>query len=588
MAGAGAQAAAAVPRVEYHADPGGRMTLEQVSRLPDAQWNVSDKPNPSFGYTSVVYWFRTTLRNDGAQPQRRLYEIAAPLLDHLDVHVLDEQQRLLQHWALGDKRNFESRPVAHRHFVVPIDALPQQTLTVLARVATEGTVQMPVRVWTPAAFEHQRDRTALAQGAYFGLMLAMLAYNLFLLLSVRDISYLWYVLWIAMLTAFVGSLTGLSFQYLWPQAIWWNDTAIVLFLSMAMATACLFTRNFLALKRGSRAERVVRAGATVMLVASAGTLLMPYAIAVQGVSMLAVLLSGVAITIAALRLRDGFAPARYYLIAWSFVLTGGVVIACARAGLLPINEWTDNAPQIGSAFEAVLLSLALAARFNNERRLREQAQAESLRSHREANERLEQRVQARTVELELANAQLHELIHTDGLTGVHNRRHLDEMLLLESQRASRSGKPLGILLIDIDHFKRVNDEHGHAVGDECLKQVARAIRQHAKRSIDLVARYGGEEFCAVMPGIDAREAMLIAERLREQVASTPFEVDGRRMGVTVSLGVCCRVPSSAEDAHLMLKQADAALYASKRGGRNRVTAARAEPGSLPTSVTAHV
>jgi 7TMR-DISM extracellular 2 len=110
--------------------------------------------------TSVVYWFRTTLRNDGAQPQRRLYEIAAPLLAHLDVHVLDEQQRLLHHWALGDKRNFESRPVAHRHFVVPIDALPQQTLTVLARVATEGTVQMPVRVWTPAAAraEHGRDR----------------------------------------------------------------------------------------------------------------------------------------------------------------------------------------------------------------------------------------------------------------------------------------------------------------------------------------------------------------------------------------------------------------------------------------------
>lgn len=537
-------------------DPSGRMTLAQVRQRPADEWQPVSSPTPNFGFSRSAYWFRVTLQNPGILPQARVFEVQAPLLDWLDTYLLDADGRVLRHWALGDKRPFELRPVAHRHFALPLQWPPQASLQLYVRMQTHGSAQLPTRLWMPEAFEVERERTTLAHGIYFGVMFAMLVYNLFLLLSVRESSYFWYVLWVGALAAFVGSLTGLSFQFLWPTATHWNDTSIVFFLSLALGFGCLFTRSFLglpgAVPRSARLLIGLAAGAWGF---GAAALVLPYAPMVRGVAALAVALSAVGFVLGVMRLRDGFEPARYYLIAWSFVLFGGCVVALERAGLLPSNVWTENASQIGSAVEVLLLALALAARMNNERRLREQAQAETLHAQRKANEQLDRRVRERTAELERANVRLHEMSQTDGLTGLHNRRHLDEVLTLESQRASRGSGPLGLILIDIDHFKGVNDRHGHAAGDECLKQIASTIRTHARRSTDLVARYGGEEFCALMPAVGIDEAMAIAEHLRAQIEATLFEADGKQLRLTASLGVCCRVPASPGDAQRMLAEA---------------------------------
>jgi diguanylate cyclase len=558
---------------EVFEDRDGQLTLAQVLQRPAADWAPAG-PNPTYGYSRSTYWFRLTLRNDSPAPQERLLEIQSPLLDWLDIHVLDAAGRAVKHWALGDKRPFAARPLAHRHFVVPLQWQEKSALQLVVRLQSSGSLQLPAHLWTAAAFDRYRDTSLIAHGLYFGSMLAMLAYNLVLLVTVRGGSYFWYVLWVATLSAFAGSLTGLSFQFLWPDATQWNDTSIVVFLPLALGCGALFTRSFLRLANAApRSAQLSRAMAAAAWILALASFVVPYGLMIRMVVIASLLFIAIGCAIGLMRLRDGFVPARYYLMAWGFVLAGGGVIALARWGVLPSNPWTDGAAQAGSVVEALLLSLALAARINAERRLREQAQAETLRTHRQANEQLERRVLERTAELERANRLLHELSQTDGLTGVHNRRHFDAALALESQRASRSAGPLALLLIDIDHFKQINDQHGHAAGDECLKQVARLICRHARRSTDLVARYGGEEFCALMPGVGAAEAAQIAEQIRLHIEQSVFDGDGVRLRLTASVGVCTRVPDADGDDQAMLKAADVALYEAKRRGRNRVVLA---------------
>jgi two-component system cell cycle response regulator len=158
---------------------------------------------------------------------------------------------------------------------------------------------------------------------------------------------------------------------------------------------------------------------------------------------------------------------------------------------------------------------------------------------------------------------------TDSLTGLHNRRYFSSHADNAVAEARDGGKPVAVCLLDIDHFKVVNDTHGHGVGDEVLRQFAERVT-HSVRGVDLAARYGGEEFVVLLPDTDLGVAVRVAERLRRGVASEPMmvSVDGGKIDVTCSIGVTACVPG--ETAKDMLKRADDALYTAKRQGRNVV------------------
>jgi two-component system cell cycle response regulator len=166
-----------------------------------------------------------------------------------------------------------------------------------------------------------------------------------------------------------------------------------------------------------------------------------------------------------------------------------------------------------------------------------------------------------------------EMAVTDGLTGLHNRRYLERHLAILVNQAVAREKPMSVLVLDIDHFKQINDGYGHAVGDDVLREFSNRIRK-AVRGIDVACRMGGEEFVIVMPDTDAALSLIVAERLRQKIAHQPFRIpeSDNVMEVTVSVGIASL--TSAEDTpETLLKRADEALYRAKRGGRNRVAAA---------------
>jgi two-component system cell cycle response regulator len=163
-----------------------------------------------------------------------------------------------------------------------------------------------------------------------------------------------------------------------------------------------------------------------------------------------------------------------------------------------------------------------------------------------------------------------EMAITDGLTGLHNRRYMETHLTTLVEQAGARSKPLSLLILDIDYFKSINDNHGHDAGDDVLREFAMRIRKSI-RGIDLACRYGGEEFVIVMPETDMAVASLVAERIRRKVASEPFRIDqgAKSLDVTISIGLAA-LGANGDNAASLLKRADQALYRAKRDGRNRV------------------
>jgi diguanylate cyclase (GGDEF)-like protein/hemerythrin-like metal-binding protein len=250
-------------------------------------------------------------------------------------------------------------------------------------------------------------------------------------------------------------------------------------------------------------------------------------------------------------------------------LTAGALLAVALGGFhfSPHTEWPASLfCMLGLG--AYVLAVGNIAFYRN-------TQLRSIREQLRARER----------ELLQANATLHtslteiddlrkgllEQANQDGLTELFNRRFLDSTLERELARCKRESKPLALIMVDIDHFKKYNDSYGHQAGDECLKAVARALQASAKRAGDLAARYGGEEFSLVLPDTDGDDALRMAEALRRAVAAMAMPHTQSDEGVvTISLGLAVMAGQNYGTAELLLRAADEALYYAKWGGRNRV------------------
>ena len=165
--------------------------------------------------------------------------------------------------------------------------------------------------------------------------------------------------------------------------------------------------------------------------------------------------------------------------------------------------------------------------------------------------------------------EVQRLATLDGLTGTYNRRHFMDLAQREYDNARRFGHPLTAMMLDVDHFKRINDRHGHHVGDQVLRALAERCRG-ALRSVDVLGRYGGEEFAIVLPGTTQHNAAtVLAERIRKRVADEPIKTDDGAVKVTVSVGVA-ELDAEMRGPEDLLKRADAALYEAKQAGRNRV------------------
>lgn len=573
--------------VDYWQEPDDATDISQIARLSDKAWTRNGSDNVNLGYGEQVYWFRVALENATSKEANTFLEIGYPVLDHIEVYVGPES-RGENALVLGDKQPFYDRPILHRNFVLPITLAASEKTEVYLRVKTTSSMQVPLTLWNQDAFYSVEQSRSMFEGLYYGIVLVMILYHVFVFLAVGEKSFLYYVAFLASMPLFLSSLHGVAFQYLWPEATWWNDQAIIVFLSLLVVSGSFFTLEFINVswEHHPRLKRwtlgiVVAAG--VMAVAG---LFVPYKYMILPTIIVAVIGCSTLLVLSIVRWVKKDPAARYYTFAWVFLLFGGIVLAMNKFTMLPRNLLTENATQVGSALGVILLSIAMADRLNKDKKrvleaqqglLKEErkarmAQTKTLEIQREANVLLEERVRERTRDLERLNEQLLELSSTDALTELKNRGHFDRVFQSAVVHAYRYQEPLSILVLDIDHFKQFNDNHGHLVGDDCLKMVAQCVRESVTRPQDMAARYGGEEFVVLLPNTPHKGALDVAERIRKAVAAMAFPLSGQTLHLTVSVGVCTELPASAGATEELFSRADDALYQAKANGRNCVVA----------------
>ncbi len=525
----------------------------------------------AFGFQQGAYWFHATVVNHDPDERHWMLVQRFALLDRIDLYLRYPDGRIVQQ-ASGDLLPFSARSIPYRHPNFRIELPQGQTVDILLRAQSQSSMQVPLELYTPSAFTSLSRDSQFVMGIYYGILLALFVYNLVLWLTLRDASYFWYLFHISAFGLVLFTLNGYSFEYLWPNHPWLANVAVPLSICFAIIGMQQFARTFLELpKRFPRGNIVSFAIIGICIALGVASLWLPYSISTPWATRTVIISVLWTVIAAVVVLRRGYMPARLFLVAWAVFLAGTATIAALAFGLVPKNVLTEYGVQIGSALEMLLLSIALSYRYASLRNENERIAAE-------ANMQLERKVAQRTQEvrsalmqLEDAHRRLRDSSRRDGLTGLYNRTHFHENFELMLKESRDKGQPVSLLMIDLDHFKSINDRYGHLVGDDCLRWAAQRIGQALRvHESSLLARFGGEEFVVILPGHDLHSAVSVAESLRRKLVEEPCVSGPHRLRVSASLGVHTVDPGADIDSDAALSVADQALYAAKANGRDCV------------------
>jgi two-component system, sensor histidine kinase LadS len=331
--------------VDVLEDPDGKLSLKVVQQAPYAQrFERSHVPLFAFGLTKSAYWLRFRVDNPTPEPLDWLLEISYPPLDDIRLYVpLPEGG--IEERRTGDRMPFASREIPDRNYLFQL--------------------RQAIRAWsTVRLIEHQNIEHPLLW-IFYGLMLVMAAYNLFIFFSVRDLAYLHYVCYIVSYIGLQFSLNGFAFEYLWPNQIWWNSRSLLLWLYFGFAFGALFQRYFLRLwEHFPRLDRITLGMGVFGFVLSIGAFVLPYAIAIRVLVVWGVIEVCMIFVTSACTAWQRSRPALFYAAAWLVLLAGIMLYLLRTLGLLGDSFLSVWGPQLGAAIETTVLSLGLADRIN--------------------------------------------------------------------------------------------------------------------------------------------------------------------------------------------------------------------------------
>lgn len=574
-------------------DPNGDLPpLEALSRA--GQWHQGKHAAPNRGYVDHPVWFRFDVAQQG-EAREAYFEVGSAYLDRVDVYLVQwqgDEPRLLDHQQAGDHADFSERFLNGRYPLFAF-AFPQPgRYSFLLRVNTRSALMFPASLQTPRQFYQSELRNQALYGLYFGMLLVLAYFNLMLLIYVREKTFLHNFLFLASIGFYQAGLSGFGNGYLWFGNVAVNDLVMVVSATCSFFFGGRFALRFMELK--VRAPTLYYVGhlliSSFLVVLALAFLVSERTLVtvLQGVGLVTALYAFFVMIHQSARGNDW---ARYLLLGWSTTITGYCMFILAMLDLLEYNGTILFLQAAGLGLGNVMVTTAIAARVRRERREKASAIREALQLSREvaqlnrekeqlqqyASQQLQQEVEEKTrtlnqklQSLQHSNQQLERDSLSDALTGLGNRRYLDAVFPESIRQCSQHRAPLGILVIDADHFKRVNDTFGHLAGDECLRKISTILQKYCRRNLDTLVRYGGEEFVMLLPATDLEGVLKVAESIRHHVEHAQFWFDNQRVPVTVSLGVHVGIPAPLASAEKLMHKADEALYQAKRNGRNRV------------------
>lgn len=522
--------------------------ISPIEAFTSSGWQPLENSSPNFGYTQDTAWFRFKVP---ANPQINLLEVAYSQLDHVTFYLLEDGE-LVETVVSGDRYPFSQRPILNRHFLFPFSPDVSENRQILLEIRTGGTLQVPMALWNDQAyFEHASVEEQL-HAVYYGILISVIFFNLLIFLALREPVNLLYVLSTLGYLLLISNLNGTAFQLLWPKSPTIQNNSMLLTVPVAVIFTLLFSRSFLKLKQTAPIlNRIVLCFIAVNALMTVVTGIIEYSSAIRITVAMAIPSTLLLTVIGPLQWARAKPQAGYYTLAWGALSLGSAITAANKYGLLPNNFITTYGMEIGSAFEAMLLALALAARLYQERHEKLQAREAELKAM----------TARRSAELKLIENALH-----NSLTGLPNRTNFEMQVndLIGQSPDTRHG----IVIIHLNNLQSVTKTLGHQNSDRILELVSKnlnatisempgaaSLGQHNGRNFFL-ASLDPETLACVVDANTAEQARRAAVRALEAIRS-PVDYLGMQIPLNAQLGVAVS-PIHGTDATSLIRKASIA------------------------------
>lgn len=548
----------------------------------------------NFGYTKDRIWLKFTLSNTSDHDIERMLNIRYPLLDKITLYSDSQPEPLYSLGRLLEGKNDQALDVPASYFVMPITVKSNSFETYYLSVESDDSLALPIYLTTQSALETQAFQYAVNFAFYIGLVITNILFAFFMTLILRDREQLYYCLFmISNHFAFFSVLEGMPNTLLGIDTLFINRDIIPFVVCFSMLLFTLFAASYLRLySLAPKAYRLSRVLVGLMIFTLLLCFILPYFYAITLSTFASILVGMFYGSVAKTYVVRGRPGIKSFILAWGLGVAGAMIYGLKVWGIIPVNFFTSYSWHIGTLLEAAVFSAMMAYRAAQDRKERlvalqslnkkerdlRHTQEQLLATESAAKTELELQVKQRTRDLsnllgqlEDENKSLAELSINDALTKVRNRRFFNDIYPQMWNDSIEERTPISVIMLDIDHFKRVNDDYGHLCGDHCLVTLAQIMQSSVNHSTDVVCRYGGEEFAIILTRTTAEQACVVAERIRENIEMTIITDGECTFKVTSSFGVAGLIPTEHASPDALIALSDAALYKSKRNGRNRVT-----------------
>jgi len=420
-------------------------------------------------------------------------------------------------------------------YVVPL-VIPVGSSELYLRAQSTDPMVLPIELLSESSFLARDREYKFVYGLVYGLLLALIVYNSMLFIGLRERSYLYYSIYLGLFAVLNFAYSGHGFAWVWPDNTLLQGHIIIFCMLLFGCSGLLFTSSFLNLAaHAPRALRALYALVVLVVIGIAITLLLGDPISESLLAFSFNLLATVSMLALGLTtLRQRQLAGGYYLSATLCGMLGTAISLLTVWGALPFTGWTYGAIKVGIIIQATLLALGLSLKVRQQQR--EKMLAENLAER-------------------------------DPLTGLLNRRGFNQQASPLWSNSARNQRPLTLAMLDLDHFKVLNDQYGHDFGDLALQAVSKILQQSC-RGGDLATRWGGEEFILLLPETDLAEALALSERLRLAIQALGLQAEGETVNISCSFGVAQRTDEAQLEQ--LINEADRRLYTAKQSGRNRV------------------